>query len=563
MENNTRATRSDAEEYNDLSSAASAPARERKAPPKRPVAAPQGKKGGKTVNKKLIIGIIIAVVVLLLAAGIVALVLTAERHITKKDNAFLVYTDSNGTDHLISNGTEIDKKFEGDVEIEIAADNSFAYVLDKSTEGIYVYVLEGKKLKPLTSSAVEDVLCLASLKPGMVYVDNAKYRTYSEKYGEEIITKNQSADDFTISADGSTVAYTVSKSSSADVRELTLFKDGSNTTLNAANNCTPVAVSNYGDYVYASFATNDTQKLCIFTTKDLEDPEGQPIAESEGFYGILSMNAKGDEILFLTLSTEEGKEEFSTRLYRYAKKGDQISSFVTKAVMMPMASDPDIVFFDDFADVYLTAFRPNDTTQRAIYYLDKNYDHTRITSYTLAEDATKDSCTIDPDGKYLYYINEKAELIQLDLTSDVYEDDAIAYDIKEFYITQKGNIYYRDDEDKLRYREAGQRKTITVADEVNDTSFYRYSNTIFFTTEEGDSILSSKEGSEKKTVKMDGAQVTSLPEFYNPNSKKSYAAYYDIDNGGLLYYTANGKSFKKITNDCQAINDDVLSDNVG
>ncbi|MBO5938190.1 MAG: hypothetical protein J6Q82_01650 [Clostridia bacterium] len=561
MENNNRAPRSEAEEFNAFNSASSASAGEAKTPPKKPAASKPAKKGG--INKNIIIAAVVGVLVLLLVAGIVVLALTREHHIMKEDNAFLVYTDSDNDYHLLSNGYEIEKDFEGEVAIEVAADNSFAYVTDTSTEGTYIYLLKGKKLEPLTTSAVDEVLCFASLKPGVIYFDNNKYRLFSQKYGEENITKDLSAKDFMISADGSTVVYTVAKKDAADVRELTLFKDGLNTTLNAKNNCIPAAVSNYGDFVYASFVKDDTQKLSVFTTKNLDDPQGEPIAESDGFVGVISMNVKGDELLFITSAIRESGEETSTKLYRYEKKGDQIATALAKAVLLPKAADPDIVFFDNFSDVYMTAYRVLDPTARAIYYLDNKYQPTRIASYTLPLGVTNDSCTIDPDGNFLYYINEDVELIQLDLTDDNYATKDIAQDVVEFYVTQKGNIYYLDVDGTLRFREASQRKSSRICDDVTDISFYRYSNTLFFTKEEGESIFSTKEGSDEDIVKMGDAQVTALPEFYNTNSKQSYAAYYDIDNGGILLYTSNGKRFKKITNDCQAINGDILSDNVG
>lgn len=573
MDNNTRATRSEAEEFNAFNATSSASAGEAQKPPKRPAPQkqnPQGKSGG--INKNIIIAAIVGVLVLLLVAGIVVVAMTRDHHILKEDNAYLVYTDSNGY-HLLSNGQEIEKDFEGEVKIEVAADNSFAYVTEEVDGEFYIYLLKGKKLEPITTSAVEQVVAYAALKPGVVYKHRGSFRLYSEKYGVETITK-KAAENFLISSDASTVVYTAPKNDAADVNEMIVFQDGANTTLNSKNNCVPAAVSNYGDYIYASFVNDEAKKLSVFTTKDLDNPQGEVIAETDGFVGILAQNVKGDEILLLTsidgTTEDEETEELiptiktHTKIYRYSKKGEHSATKLAEAVMLPMSANPDIVFFDDFSEVYLTAYRPENFAQRAIYYMDKKYEPSRIAKYTLPEGIEQDSCTLSPDENYLYYINNDKDLIQMDLESSTYNTKELGFGVNEFYVTQKGNIYYLDESGELFFREPTAKRNTPIADFVTDISFYRYSNTLFFTKEEGENIFSSKEGSDEDIVKMGDAQVTALPEFYNTNSKQSYAAYYDsMDNSGILLYTSNGKRFKMITNDCLTINGNEISDITG
>ena len=575
MDNNTRATRSEAEEFNAFNATTSAPAGDAQRPPRRPAPAKQAQKPKKALNKNIIIAAIIGVLVLLLVAGIVVAVMSSDKHIMKKDNAYLVYTDSNGY-HLLYNGKEIEKDFQGEVSIQVSADNSFAYVFEESEGEVYIYLLEGKKLEPITTSAVEKVVACATLKPGVIYKHRNTYRLYTDKYGVETITKKD-ADNFKISGDATTVVYTAPKNDAADVREMIVFQDGTNTTLNAKNNCIPQIVSNYGDYIYASFVKDTVQKLAVFTTKDLDNPEGEVIAESDGFIAVLDMNVKGNEILLYTETMAQAEESADataptapttrsyTKLYRYSKKGEHVAEKIAETITLPMRNDPDVVYFDDFADIYLSGKRSDNPSQSAVYYVNDKYETSRIAKYTLPEDISpaNDPCTIDADAKYLYYINNDKDLIQMDLKSKTYETKELGYGVNEFYVTQKGNIYYLDEVNELFFREPTEKRNTPIADYVTDISFYRYSNTLFFTKEEGESIFSTKEGSDEDIVKMDGAQIASLPEFYNTNSKQSYAAYYDMDNGGMLFYTSNGKSFKKITNDCLTINGSEISDTVG
>ena len=77
-------------------------------------------------------------------------------------------------------------------------------------------------------------------------------------------------------------------------------------------------------------------------------------------------------------------------------------------------------------------------------------------------------------------------------------------------------------------------------------------------------FIKSKEGGEKDVAKMDSTQITDVPTFSDPSSKKCYAYYYDVDNNWMLFYTSNGKNFDLISNDCQAINGvSFFEDSVG
>lgn len=560
MDNNNRTPHTEAEEFNAFNASSAPSAEAKKRPPQRPAQSAQKKSGW---NKKLIIAAAIGVLVLLLVVGIVVLALSRDHHIMREDNAFLVYADADDHYHLLSNGYEIEKEFEGEVTIKVSDDNSFAYVVDDGEEGYYVYLLEGKKLTPITQSAVDDVLAYATLAPGLIYEDSEKIRMWNEDIGETTVTKNYSAENFKLSGDASTVIYNEPNKKDSKKIELKLFRpeDGVDEVLGSKSVVlTPEIISNDGKYVYASYTTGEnlTKQLCVIKTTDLDDLGGSPIAESEGFSGIIALNVKGNELLFHTTKVTDNGFQATTKLFRFAKD-EQVAVELNKGILDPRPLYPDIVCFDNFSELYMTAQQHGDATSRRIYYLDKKYESNMIAKYTISSDITGD-CTIDPNERFLYYVNEDTELIQVDLKDDNHNVTRIAEDVTEFYITQKGNIYFLESDGTLRFREDTKKKNNRIAEDVLDISFYRYANTLYFTKDEAVNIFMTKEGSAEENVKMDSAQVTALPKFTNANGKQTYAAYYDVDDGGKIFFTSNGKKFKLVTNDCDELNGVSISE---
>lgn len=559
MDNNNRNIHSDAEGY-----ASSAPAKEQKKRPaqKKVKGAPKQQKQKesfwKKIDKKVILGAIIGLLVLLLVAGIVVLALSRDRHILREDNAFLVYADSENHYHLLSNGYEIDKDFEGEVELIVAADNSFAYVIDSGDDGYYIYLLKGKKIEPITQSAVDEPLEFAMLKPGLIYQDGEKIRMWNEKVGITTIARlSDQTENFMLSGDASTVVYTEPNKKDTTKVELKLFRpsEGVEESLGSSSIVyTPVAISNYGDYVYASFVKNDIPNLCVFHTSDIDDLSGAPIADSEYFQDIIEINVKGNELLFYTEKMTDKGPQAATKLFRYSKDEPTAEELHSRFKMEPKRIDPDIVYFDNFDDVYLTAYKLNDLGARYIYRMEK-YVPNPIANYTI-DPENGDTSTIDPDGRFLYYINDEDELIQMDLKDENLTVTTRIDDVQEFVITEKGNIYFLEYGGDLFFRKSNEtktRKNTKITEEVLDISFYRYANTLYYTKDEAVSIYMTKEGSVEETVKMDAAQVTALPIFTETNGQQTYAACYDLDNGGKIFYTSNGKNFKLITSDYEEV----------
>ena len=510
---------------------------------------PQPRNGGRPTNNKkpMIVAVCIAAALLLLILLVVGVALSGDGHVTFDDNAYIAYADGDGNFYVSVNGSVIDYKFEGEVEVLPAADHSFAYVTDTSAEGVQIFVLNGKKLETVTTSPVEDAIAFASLKPGVIFQENGKIYLYSEEVGEEMITKDPTADNFMISGDASTVVYTEAVENSAGETQLHLYQDGSSDKLQ--KNISPVAVSNYGDYIYVKKLGKDgTYSLYTITAKDRES---LLIEKSEGFTAITNVNVKGDEILFCTLN---GTDVY-TCLYRF---DDHETIQLSKSYLTPAEVDPSIAIYGSFKNTYMESVNLSLTegVSNATFYLNKKFEIVKISSF---------SGEFDNEGKYFYYINGDKALIQLDLSDENLAKSKIDDDVIDFAVTEKGNVYSLNEQNQLRFYKVSTEKKFRIADEITTISMHDYANEIYFTmSDDVDvSVFTSKEGSDEEIAKWGSTQITSVPFFSNGGSKKTYAYYYDIDSGWMLFYTSNGKSFKLISNDCGAINGVEIPDSVG
>lgn len=541
----------EAEEFHSFNNGASG-ARNGGNAPKR-----HGKKKFSPNKKFLIIGIAAAAAVLLLVLLIVGAALFSSKDITYENNAYIAYADGDGKYHVAVNGKTLDMEFEGEVEVIPAADNSFAYVIDDGLEGKLVYLLKGKKLEPIISSSTPamNILATASLKPGVVAEYDDRYSLYTDSIdGERIVKKTGNAQNFFISADASTVVYTAvpSNTENGASRRLYVYQDGSSEPIRSS--AVPVAVSHYGDYVFASSEKSDgTTVLYVITTKDMEPYQ---ISNSTGFTAINAMNRKGNEVLFRV----SNGETTSTYFYRFKKGGEGESTRLRDSILTPLSSDGNVAVFDTFVGAYLSASNEAGD-DGGVYYLNKEYT---------AQPVAKVQGQFSPDGKYFYYIHPTTSLLkQVDLKDDNFNDKTIYKDtVQAFAVTKKGNIYHLDTEGTLRFYDKSDDQSYRkgLGDDVSAISFYTYANEIYFTISdlEETNAYTSKEGSAKDSAKMASTTLTNVPSFSNPDAKRTYAYYYNVENGNwMLFYTANGKRFKMISNDCQSINGVEIPDLIG
>ncbi len=490
-----------------------------------------------TKKQKLLLMIGGAAVLVVILVTVIVLLLSAGKDIVYENNSYLVYTDDKGEYHVLVNGDEVEHEFQGNVELTPARDRSFAYVLDRTSSGVRIYVLDGTDMQRVAPKPVDDVIALAELEPGVIYLRDNSYMFFSEDAGEHTIAKKdeQNPRDFIISGDASTVIYSATDSNSKEY--LYLFYDEENHRTIA--NITPVAVSNYGDYVYACGVVKGEKVLIHLDPKNPDKPANVP--DSEGFDGTRApvLNAQGDEILYYTA-------EGYTMLYQ-AEDGE--NHVIGKAILSPVIIDPDVAVPETFKKSYLMGEDPSsaDNTEMT-YYVSKRYEGDAIANF---------HGKFSPDGEYFYYVNKSGTLIQMDLTDDTYPKKSLGLtDVVDFVITEKGNIYSLNDNDELYFRKVSSGKNTSISWDATEINFYSYANTLFFAEKETKdlNIWSSEEGSTQEKVKMDKIQITKVPSFSHTNSKRCYVYYTDPSSGNWqLYYTKNGKSYDLLADRCTDI----------
>ena len=210
--------------------------------------------------------------------------------------------------------------------------------------------------------------------------------------------------------------------------------------------------------------------------------------------------------------------------------------------------NPEISIYDSFAGTYWSGELVSDKgIAYPTYQLTKGFECVKIANY---------SGKFSNDGKYFYFINNEGQLREMDLNDENRAQSKVFDGVVDFAITEKGNIYALNDENTLRFYQRSANKRPRISDEATNISLYNFANTVYF-TEQGDadvSVFASEEGSAKEICKFGSTQINNIPYFTNPNSKKTYAVYYDNDTDALaLYYTSNGKRFKLVTQDCNSV----------
>ncbi len=495
-----------------------------------------------------------AVVVVLLFALIISVALNSTDNIVMTDNSYIAYTEDGQTYHIATNGSVLDNVFETEPKITPSLDRSFAYVECEGEDGIMLYLLRDKKLEEITmeGSSVTNVIQYAMLKPGIVYEEEGKYYIYTEDMGEDLIVKTEGADNFLISDDASTVIYTLPNEDSADEYKMYSFRNGTSDAI-GVKNCKPIMLSSDGEYIYGQASTSSSaEKLYCIT---LKDGEKYPIGEGY-FGGITAINVDGDEIIYYTVNDTR-----STSYVYNAKKDTSYEIAKNYGIFTPVSPDANVVRYGSFKDVYVESYSFGDLTdsEGAIsgytYYINKKYE---------AEPIAKATGKFSPDGNYFYYINARGTLYQSNLSKRDETDKKIFEDTVKFEITQKGNIYMlisdSSDSGLLYYYKpsTGSKKAINKV--TTEISMHNYANKLYYTTEE-DQVFVTEEGSKGEPVKFDSIQLINLPYFKDPDSKKTFAYYYDEET--MLYsifYTSNGKSFDLITSECESVLGSLLDD---
>ena len=515
------------------------------------------KKGGFNA-KPVIIAVAALVAVVLLIVLIVAIAAGGGKDVKFEDNAFVAFSDENDVYRIAVNGKTL-AEYDGEIELTVAADRSFAYVEETTEDGQRLYVVTPKEQTELTTSPVTKILAKASLKPGAVWVDedNEGIYLYTDAHGPERMLRNidqtYAMDDehfFTISGDGETVVYTkiVESNTGSFVDRLYVYNDHSDRMLITKHY--PEAVSDDGSFVFTSATAKDKLTASLYVIPLAKDDYSASYLIAENYNSIVDMNTEGNEIVFTTLDTDS----ISTYAVSFnPKKMDQeiLPTKIGKgAVYYPVDPAGKTARFSTFEECYFQCdlsvdlgniFTGGEVVNSPVYFLNKKYESQLISRY---------AGKFDPESKYFYSVSKSGKLTYLDLT----DSDAMSVTIPssegviDYAVTQKGNVYLLNDNYQLMFYDVSKDKITRINDSVEAISMYTYSNTLYFTTTDNLSVFCTEEGSKMEKASLGkNTALNGLPIFSDANSKKTFAGFYNTESEEwCLIYTANGKSFKSI-----------------
>ena len=506
----------------------------------------------KSGSRMWIVALVAVAAILLLGIVIAAVATNSAKDITYTNNTYLTYIQDNGQYCVAVNGTVLDHEFPGETRVIPSLDRSFAYVECNAADGYQIYLLKGKKLTALTreESNVTEIIAYAYGAPAVLYEEDGKIWFYNDELGRKPM--HNDADDFLISDDGQSVVYTRPSPNDATVQRVYLYRDGSGSSIDGLKNFVPVQLSPDGTYLYGygNTASQSGKFYCVTT----ENGEKTPVCEAN-FGGISAMNVAGDEIVYYTVSDAK----ISSFIYSH-KKGESYEIAKGKGIFTP-AGEADIARYGTFANGYLQSATVLDSIaseEAALsgytFYVSKKFECKQIAS-AIGQ--------FSPDGQYFYYINAKSKfLYQVDL-KDLEEEPQKIYNdgvVVDFAVTQKGNLYILDKENYLYFRNPANKRNETISVEATEISMYSYANLLYFTEQEDDtSVYVTKEGSEAEVASFGDSALQTLPEFNTGDFKNTFAYFYS-ETGCSLFYSGNGKTFKRISSECESVvTDDPIS----
>lgn len=493
-------------------------------------------------GRSLIIAIasLLAAVVLIV---LVAMVITsASKNITFKDNSFISYQDVDGNYRIAKNGKLLNESFANEIELIPAADNSFAYVLVTADEGYDLYVIEKNELTPMCQGISSKPLAYAEFEPGAIYIQRGRTTYYFDGVETVLTGSEEPAKDVVISPDGKAVAYSCASKTNESTTSLYLY-NVKNTVpeqiSSGKDSMVPVSISDNGKYVIA-YSLNSTDKI----TKELYvffDSHKYRIAGTVGsFEQILYANADATEIVFTTSTgTDDNSHSYIYNCKETGERKKNTAHDIGVGKCMPQVSDPEIVRLDSLKKNYF-----QNLDKKSTFYVNKKYETNSISSFL---------GKFDSKSEHFYFINEQKSMLCKMKVQNGKADPAklVAYDVEEFFVTQKGNLYYIDSYHDLSFYKISQEKPIRITGDVINVKFYNYANRLYFEQVDSldvSSVYATSEGSDPEAVKFGKTEVKILPEFTHPHSQKSYAYYENAETGNkVLFYSSNGRTFKQIT----------------
>ena len=518
------------------------------------------KKSGSGIGKVIAIAVIIIVVLIAVFAGIVALSKMPKSSSKVDDTVYFTYVDESEKYHVVVDGQEISKTFENEIELIPAEDNSFAYILEKVEEdvngasGIRIHILKGKKLQT-SGGLADECIAFSKLKPGVIY----KYKTTFTRYtgdSEDPITKEKSADNFIISDDAKTVVYTAASRQDEDVNVLKYFKGSGSEDLQTG--FTPLAISANGRYIYG---TADKTGSFYFIDANAKEIKPKRITnESYGEFGeITEMNTSGDEIIFYT-NTNKGVVSF------YFSVKDSSPTTLAQGVFRSADTGSGELAPSTFVGAY---FEVENATisydEDGEIELDKDGNFSTY-CFKKKDGAVKVADTtgkFSPDGKYFYYIDDNSQLVRTPLAASDYSKsiEQVCGYINEFTLTQKGDVYmfYESGDEKsafLFFWDASTAKRTKLSNYADVGSMRICANTLYFseTIEKGGEtstvVYTTTDGSAQTPAEFKSVTLDKAPTVEMGAGKKGYAYVMDESGATSLFYTADGKKFDLVCDNC-------------
>lgn len=530
------------------------------------------KNSGGFNAKPVVIAVIAFIAIILLVVGVVFIASSISKDIKCENNSFIAYEDHDGVARVAANGKFI-AEYEGDIELIVADDRSFAYVIETTEDGQMLYMVDTKKQTAITLDPVAKVLDTASLKPGAVWYDASDDRVYhySEESGLDTVLsfasfRSFAANDdhyFLISGDGETVVFYKRGEYDGTNDKLMMYKDHQDNPVISKGGHIPVAVSDNGEVMYVRTLDKDSISTLHIVSVIDDMYSTYPIAEN--FLKMVDMNKDGDEIVYTAIGEQFSVNTFVVKLNLKSITDEIMPKRIGKNItFVPVDPKGEVARFDTFEKCFFKAESTEAYNLAAaagaanyLYYLD-SYDEAEVSKIS------KTPGEFSPNGKHYFTINinnttGKGSLGYYDLTSKSSMSEFIKIrtsdeNVVDFAVTQKGNVYWLTDGNRLMYHNLSKEENTPISNSANSISMHTAANVLYFTTDGTLGVFSSKEGSKMEKADMGSVNATALPVFADATSKDTFAGYYDVDSDEcVLIYTSNGKNFKPVSK-CISIN---------
>lgn len=518
---------------------------------------PRAKKPKKKLSpvnmKMILIGVAVIVAITLLIVLFSAIFSSPGKSVKTKDNVYIVYTDVDGHNRIMSNGKEIKETFEGDIKLIPSKDNSFAYVFEEIvTESggkvTVMYILDGKKLS-LVDAEADQIIAYADYKPGIIFKRGTVVQLFSENSFEDI-SSDSSSSNFLISGDASTVVYTEKNGRDPNATQIKYFCNAGFNDVGDADDLAPVAISSDGKYVYVHDSNNALYYLEV-TKRGTKYKQNEIIPPSSNvFGGISAMNASGNEIIFNYKSSDDRVASFIFKIgeKKYSQIGEGVFTFAP--------TDKVTVAPSSLLGSYFTSVRAVTNDSGKSENVTSTYYYGSKGMLKLA-DATGQFA---PNGKYFYYIDRiNSDLVRVDLGSSDYEEGSkvISKAIDSFVLTEKGDLYTYSKPTssaggRITFKKSSDSTSRLVSSKSDANSMFACGSTVYFSETENDQvkIYKSTSGAAKEEISFKKVDFASAITIVMGSGNKGYAYCVDANGNTKLLYTSNGEKFDVILDAC-------------